>query len=57
MIDHQPGSGCEVYSSTAIVPDSASDSTVIRERFGDQRERGTRSRLKFLDSEIVRRFP
>lgn len=53
MLDHHPAPGCEVYSSTALVPKSVSDSSVCKERFGKQPERGARSRFKFLDVEII----
>ena len=53
MLDHEPSSGCEVYSSTAIVAKSVSEARLTNERFGVRPDRGAPSRYKFLDAEIL----
>jgi hypothetical protein len=53
IADARPSAGCEVYSSTAIVPRSVSNSKIINERFEKRKERGVKGRYKFLDDEIL----
>ena len=53
MFDDQPGADCEVYSSTAIVPNSVRDARVVTERFGEKDSRGWQARNKFIDGRIL----
>jgi Domain of unknown function (DUF4288) len=53
MLDNEPSPGCEVYSSTSLVPKSISDSRLTNERFGARPDRAARSRFKFLDAVIL----
>ena len=53
ILDDQPGTGCEVYSSTAIVPNSVRDARLVRERFGEKDSRGWQARNKFIDGRIL----
>jgi hypothetical protein len=52
MVDHELSSGCEVYSSTAIVPRSVSNARLITERFGKAEKCGEPARYKFIDGKI-----
>jgi hypothetical protein len=52
MLDHEPAAGCEVYSSTAIVPTGVSNTKLIKARF-DKESRGAKVRYKFIDAEIL----
>jgi hypothetical protein len=53
LFDDEPSPGCEVYSSTVIVPRSISDSKLVNERFGKRTRQRARSRYKFVDAEIL----
>jgi hypothetical protein len=48
-----PCAGTEVYSSTAIVARSVSDSHLVAERFGKAEKRGADARKKFVDGDIL----
>ena len=51
--DSEPGAGCEVYSSTAIVPKSVSAPRVINERMPKRTRGDWRRRQKFVDAAIT----
>lgn len=54
MLDHEPVSGCEVFSSTTLVSSTMSDRAVIATRWGNWRGREPESaRLKFIDAELI----
>lgn len=55
MTGGPPAAGWEVYSLTGTVPESVSDSTVIRRRMGSNSSLAPKGRLKFLDFGIVRK--
>lgn len=51
--DERLGTGCEVYSSSAIVLDSVKDALVVTARFGKKVSRGRQDRYKFMDGRIL----
>lgn len=53
LFDDKPAPGCEVYSSTALVPQSAPDAKVVLERFGRPEAPGAPARYKFIDKRIL----
>jgi len=52
IFDHPVTSGCEVYSSTTIIPRAGSDSRVVKERFGEKEKRW-QARKKFADARVL----
>lgn len=54
LFEDEPAAGCEVYSSTAIVPRSVSDAELVAERFGNMKKHGVEERYKFLVGDILR---
>ena len=53
LFDGKPAPGCEVYSSTALVPQSTPDARVALERFGRPEAPGAPTRYKFIDKRIL----
>jgi hypothetical protein len=50
----RPCAGTEVYSSTAIVSRSVSNSNLRAEQFGKAESRGAEARYKFVDGDILK---
>jgi hypothetical protein len=53
MLDNEPGSGSEVYSSTAIVPTSVRDVGVVTRWFGKKERGAWQTRNKFIHGQIL----
>jgi hypothetical protein len=53
MFDNTPGAGSEVYSTTAIVPNSIRDSRVVTMWWGKQERHGRQARNKFIHGKIL----
>lgn len=53
MLDNQPRAGCEVYSSTAIVPTSVRDAGVVTRWFGKKERGAWQARNKFIHDKIL----
>jgi hypothetical protein len=53
MFDLKPAPGSEVYSSTALVRASVSDSNIVNGRMGTEPSGSKKARYKFMDGGIV----
>lgn len=53
MLDNHPGIGSEVYSTTAMVPDSIRDARVVTMWWGKKDRSHWQARHKFIDGKIL----
>jgi hypothetical protein len=53
MLDGEPSAGCEVYSTTAIVPSSVRDTRVVAHWWGKKQEGAWQVRNKFIDGKLL----
>ena len=55
LMDQEPSAGCEVYSSTVLVPESVSNADLLVGRLGKAEKGGSAARLKFIPGELLKK--